>query len=184
MTPVPLRDVMDRDYVGVSESDDLRETVGVMCESDVDAAVVLRGGEPVGILTARRVLERVASKSVEGATVGDVMDDPPTTLRPEATLADAATALGRGDVGHVFVADGTGLLGLVGARDLTAVSRAVVDDVPVPDGASVESGPADDRARENGSGFSEQSVCEVCGGLAGSLTNVNGQLVCTDCQGV
>jgi len=183
MTPVPLRDVMVREYVGLSEGDDLREAVGLMRANDADAAVVLRGDEPVGLLTARTVLDCVADGGVDDASVGEAMDDPPASLRPEATLADAADALRRGETDHLLVVDGSGILGIVGARDLTAVSRTEVETVPEP-GTQERDAVPDDRMNGDADRFSEQSVCEVCGGLAGALTNVNGQLVCADCQDV
>ncbi|GGL23522.1 inosine-5-monophosphate dehydrogenase [Halarchaeum grantii] len=183
MTPVPIRDVMSREFVGVGESDGLRETVALLRENDADAAVVLRGDDPVGFLSARDVLDHVAAGDVDDVTVGDAMADPPTALRPEATLADAANAIRRTDSDHLLVSDGDGLIGVVTVRDVTTASRATVEPVPDADGATPESGPPDDRDRDVAADdFSAQSVCEVCGGLAGSLTNVNGQLVCADCH--
>lgn len=182
MTPVPIRDVMAREYVGVGEGEDLRETVRLLRENDADAAVVLRGDEPVGLLSARDVLDHVAGGDVDDVTVGDAMADPPVTLRPEATLADAASAIQRTGSDYVLVADGTGLLGVVSVRDVTTASRATVETVSDPGESAVENSPPDDRGGAGHSGFSAQSVCEVCGGLAESLANVNGQLVCADCH--
>ena len=82
---VTVRDVMSHEFVGVNESDDVRGTVQLMLEEGVDCAVVLRGQEPVGVLTERDVLTLVAEDgSPEGTTVGELMGESGPTVAPEA----------------------------------------------------------------------------------------------------
>ncbi|MFC7195331.1 CBS domain-containing protein [Halosimplex aquaticum] len=54
---VSVQEVMDREFVGVSESDGLRETAELMLAEEADSAVVLHGSEPVGVVTERDALE-------------------------------------------------------------------------------------------------------------------------------
>ena len=55
-----IRDVMSREFVGVSESDPLDATIDLMLEEKADCVVVLRGDEPVGMMTERNVLASVS----------------------------------------------------------------------------------------------------------------------------
>ena len=71
---VTVREVANREFVGVSESDDLLETVELLVAEGSDTALVMQGSEPVGVLTDRDVLELLAAEGgVEGAVVGDAM---------------------------------------------------------------------------------------------------------------
>ena len=62
MNDLPVREVMTRDFVGVSESDDLLEAVRTIRNADATGALVLRGGEPVGYLSAGAVLDHLVDR--------------------------------------------------------------------------------------------------------------------------
>jgi CBS domain-containing protein len=55
---------------------------------------------------------------VAGATVGEVMDDEPPTIAPDATLEDVATLMHDSEVTHIPVVEGGKLVGLVARGDL------------------------------------------------------------------
>ncbi|MEE6210550.1 CBS domain-containing protein [Salarchaeum sp. III] len=183
MNSLPVREVMDRDYVGVSESDSLHAAVRTIREADATGALVLRGGDAVGYLSTSDVLDHLADAGGLDGAVGDAMTDVPPSLRPEAAVADAATRLTAADTSHVVVANGEGILGLVDATDLV---RAGPDPAAPPAGDETPDAAAqpDDRVGERDDAYSPRSVCEVCGSLADGLSNVNGQLVCADCRTV
>jgi len=174
---------MTREFVGVSESDSLLGAVELMREEGTDAAVVLRGAEPVGALASVDVLDLVIDgDSPTDTPVSSVMSDPPPVLSSEATLAEAAAEIAGRNARYVLVTDEDGVAGTVEARDLvratTSLSRPV--DRPL---AATESGNGERPAPE-ADRFSTQSICEVCGSLTGALTDFNGQLVCPDCREV
>lgn len=177
MAQISVRDIASQRFVGVSESDSLQGAVDVLVEEDATAALVLRGESVVGLLTAGDVLGRLSDLS--DATVADAMGEPPTSVRPDASVGDAAEIVRRTGIGYVVVEDGSGVHGLLEARDLVDAAAKPAD---TPDMASRMGVEATDGGRDTA--FSTQSICEVCGSLAGSLSNVNGQLVCTDCHSV
>ena len=83
-TEVSVREVMDREYVGATESDSLVDTVELLLREDAETAVVLRGSEPVGVLTERDVLAvLVDGPDPETATVGDALTESIPTVSPE-----------------------------------------------------------------------------------------------------
>jgi len=51
---VTVQEVMDREFVAASESDNALETVALMIREEAEPAVVLRGSEPVGVLSDPR----------------------------------------------------------------------------------------------------------------------------------
>lgn len=179
---VTLRDVMAREFVGVSESDPVAGAAELLSAEGADAAVVLRGSEPVGVFAARDVIEVVAAGDDPGETPVSTAMSPPVALPAGASLADAIEAMADRDVTHVVVTDAEDVAGTVEARDVVAAAAALRGErEPV---ASPTAGGGDDRvdAADATDGFATQSICEVCGSLAHDLTNVNGQLVCSDCR--
>ncbi|OVE86170.1 CBS domain-containing protein [Natronolimnobius baerhuensis] len=198
-----VTDILTNDFVGVSESDTVVGAVKLMREERVSCVLVVRGADPVGIVTEWDILELVADeRDPAEATIGDVMTAPVITLAPDRSLADAATLMGREDIRNVVI-QGEGdddIRGVVTQRDVIAAAGSFQAAV-TPRRSSVETGEidpgqpleesaqqvADDRAElvaNGGDEYTTQGVCETCGSLADSLWESNGQLVCPDCRTV
>ena len=181
MNRVTLADVMNRDFVGVSESDDIAAAARTMRDAGEDTAVVLRGSEPVGVVTAGGALDHFVTDA-DGDNVADLMGPTPPSLRPEADVDDAATVLSRSDTNALLVANGDGVLGVVTAKDLATIPREPGDEERnVVVATQSDTGTA---STEDVDSYSTQGICEACGGLGRNLTNVNGQLLCGECKSV
>lgn len=174
---VTLDSVASRTFVGVSETDTLRATGRLMADEGSERALVLRGPDPVGVVRAVDVLDGLTADDATPETpVTDVMSDPPPTLSPTRSLDDALTAMSEADADLVVITDGSEVLGTVSARDLVAAEASR------PPAGRDEPAVA---VRATGDGpYSEQSICEACGGLSRELAGYNGQLLCPDCRGV
>lgn len=205
---VTVRELMNREYVGVSESDDLVETVELLLREDAETAVVQRGPECVGILTERDILATlVEGPDPETATVGDTMTESVPTVDPGESLDGALAEMATQSLGGLVVVNGSEPIGLVTKTDLLnsrAVGATQTESGRARAAATAEtpqdapgSAPADPevntmeagstaRATTRGSdqGFEDQSICEGCGSLASDLSAFNGQLLCPDCRDI
>jgi len=192
---VTVREVVSREFVGVSEADDLIETVAVLLAEDAETALVVRGSDPVGILTGRDVLELLADgDDPSEATVGEAMAESVPTVDPDATIGEAADRLSTGSTRHLVVVDGDEVLGVLTGRDLLA-TRPEPTNGPEPGPGASAGAPgsetmlaADAEAETadlgDGAGFEDQSICERCGTLSTDLVSFNGQLLCADCRDI
>jgi CBS domain-containing protein len=199
---VPVREVMDGEYVGVSESDTVRETAKLLLTEGVESVVVLRGSEPVGLVTRGDALSAFVSDEGD-ANVGEAMRRTVPTVSPGATLGEAADELAALDTGHLVVSDGTQPVGVLTEHDLVAASPfapgrespgSATATVGRSDDPDVEYGETRDEQYDDGEefgesrpperGFEDQSICEGCGSLARDLSTFNGQLLCADCRDI
>ncbi|WP_137287281.1 CBS domain-containing protein [Halorussus salinisoli] len=195
---VTVRDVMSREYVGVSESDTVLGAVRLMHEEGVGCAIVLRGSDPVGIVTESDVLALVAEEGDPAETeVSAVMSEPVVSVSADRELSDAAATMSREDIRRLSVTNDEELVGLLSERDV--ISASASPGVPSFRGGSphevggepmgderLSSDPAEVIADdgEDRYEYSDRSICETCGTLSRELTNVNGQLICADCRDV
>ncbi|WP_408959092.1 cyclic nucleotide-binding/CBS domain-containing protein [Natrinema sp. 74] len=196
-----VRDVLTNEYVGVSESDSILETVRLMREERTSCALVVRGTDPVGIVTEWDVLGLVADEDdPAGTTVEEAMTAPVIAVGPDRSLTDVATTMARQNIRNVVVEDEDGLVGLVTQRDVIAAAgsfRATMTPVrsseppldrdrEVADATTARATEADDArlVPNGGDEYTTQGVCEACGSLADALWDANGQLVCADCRTV
>jgi CBS domain-containing protein len=185
---VTIREVMDREYVGVSESDDLLDTVEMMIREGTESVLVLRGSEPVGVVTERDVLAYLVTDGDPGdAVVSEAMTESIPTVAPELSLAAAADEMSAQSTKRLVVTDQQEPVGIVTEHDLLKTATLSVDrnGGPVGDAAvEPELAAGSTGQRVESSGFEDQSICEACGAFSPDLTSLNGQLLCPDCRDV
>lgn len=187
---VSIRDVAARNFVGVTESDFVGGVARLMCDEDSSCAVVLRGSDPVGIVTERDVTGLVADEDDPAETpVREIMSDPVVTIDADESLAIAADRMGTESIRHLVVTDDGDVFGVLAADDILS-ARSVENLAPSEprSGELIENGGievVDDRDVEPADAtYDPQSICEGCGALADSLVEENGKLVCADCRDV
>ena len=181
---------MRREYVAASEGDSLHETAALMLEEDVEAVVVLRGQEPVGMLTERHALRQaVEMGALEGQTVGEAMTGDLPTVAPDDSLTAATELISDTETRRLLVTDEDGPLGIVSEHDVVTASTLSPDmngagPQEEADAMMTEAvAPAAEGATPD-TEYSSQGICEVCGALTRDLSSFNGQLVCSDCKDV
>lgn len=189
---VSVREVMDREYVGVSESDDLLETVELLLREGADTAVVQRGSEPVGVVTCRDVLALlVDDRSPRQATVADAMTREFRTVSPGASLPAVVDELAaRGPRRLVVTAEDGEPVGILTDHDVVATRVYDVDveatpsvgQAPTTAETDITTALGDDEGTEAEAGYEDRSICEVCGTFSEDIAAFNGQLVCGDCR--
>lgn len=172
---VTLREIVRQEFVGVTESDTIGDTISLLADENAECAVVLHGGNAVG-LVAPQDLYRAVAGGQDGVTVDEIMRDPPPALAPGDTLESAATLLIESDTPRILVTDDDGVLGLVDSRDVLAVKTARPAANPVESEVAASATTQDN--------YTSQSICEGCGSLSRDLSEFNGQLLCPDCRSV
>jgi CBS domain-containing protein len=188
---VTVREVMDREYLGVNESDDLVDTVELLLREDADTAVVLRGSEPVGVLTPEDVMALVVEgPAPETATVEDAYTAHVPTVKPDLGLREAADVMSAQDVHRLVVTGDPSAApdGIITAHDVFAIRAPEVEAAPDaradPEQTAANPGSAlaNDVEAEGTGDFEDQGICGACGTLTRDLASFNGQMLCADCR--
>jgi CBS domain-containing protein len=179
-----VADVMRREYVGVNEGDSVAGAAELMQQEGVDCAFVVRGPNPVGVLTASDVVAVVArGENPETTDVDAVMRQPVITVDPDDDLREAIGAIADRDVRWLAVVSTGELVGTVAEHDIVTAPTALS---PVENPESSPGEPVDrpGEPAPEPTAYTTQGVCEVCGGLSRTLDSHNGQLVCEDCRAI
>ncbi|TKX75076.1 CBS domain-containing protein [Halorubrum sp. GN11_10-6_MGM] len=133
-TDTTVRDVMHREFLGVSESDALSEAAALMVEEGTNCLVVVRGGEPVGRLAAHDALDALLETTDDDATatdgdgtseetpvtVGEAMGPPLPTVSPDDSLATLEERLVSEGTDRVVAVDDGEAVGVVTDGDALA----------------------------------------------------------------
>ncbi|WP_290818858.1 cyclic nucleotide-binding/CBS domain-containing protein [Halovivax sp.] len=186
-----VREVLTKEYVGVSESDTVLGAVELMRKERTGSVLVVRGSDPVGIMTEWDVLGIVADeRDPAEVTVESAMSTPVLSIQPDRSLSDAADLMARDNIRNLVVQDANGIVGMLTQRDVIAAAGSFQGATAIGENEDLTAAAPRQTAEEGqiltngGDEYTRQGVCEACGSLADSLWEANGQLVCTDCRSV
>ncbi|MFC7057473.1 CBS domain-containing protein [Halovenus salina] len=180
---VTVQDVMDREYVGVSESDGLIDTVELLLRNDAETAVVQRGSELVGVMTQEDVLALVVEgPEPDTAAVGDAMTESVPTVSPDTGLDAAADMMSAQESHRLVVTAGPEPMGILSERDLLAGRELGGPAEPRDSERAVTEASTGMEGDSERGGYEDRSICEACGTFASDLSSFNGQLLCPDCR--
>jgi len=175
-----VKDVMTSPVVTIGEDGTGQEASQLMDKNDVGCVIVTSKEKPIGIITERDLITRVLAKNTLPSKVKakKVMTSPLLTIDPDETLTEAARKMSRLNVRRLGVIYKGNLVGLVSSKDILAVTpelieiiqeRAKIDKEPVPEEEVPEPVPL-------------EGYCDHCGRWSDSLKEIDGRLLCEECQ--
>ncbi|UPM43717.1 CBS domain-containing protein [Halocatena salina] len=169
-----VRDVLVPDFVGASESDSVPASARLLLEERTDHLVVLRGTDPVGLVSTHDLLGRFLTGDAADATLGDVMTTDYETITPDVSVEAAADRF-IGSSKPLLVVENGKLMGLLTERDLLTAPQGDPYEQALPIDESTDNTDAD---------AASQGICEDCGAFTRSLTVTDGRSLCSDCLDV
>ena len=174
---VPVNDVMSSPVITVFESDSVEAVAKLMDEHDLGSIVVVDDkGHPIGVVTERDIVIRVATKSLSAreVTAKSVMSSPLVTIEPEADIKKAAAIMQREDIGRLIVMDKGEMVGIISDKDIVAITPALIEIIT--EKARIT------RGRLPLTEFSTTGYCERCRQWSTSLKRVDGRFICEECR--
>src|SRR5581483_4126817 len=108
-----VREVMSTDVRTVGPEEAARRAWELMRDRRIRHLPVVDGGRLVGVLSDRDLRAVLLSPGLAGATVGELMSEPPVTVTPRTAVEDAASLLVVKKIGCLPVVDEERLVGIV-----------------------------------------------------------------------
>lgn len=134
-----VKDLMTRDLLTLAPNTTIREAAEILATEHVSGAPVVRAGKPLGMVSARDLLEFIAAlpadpEAVSGGMEHGILDDhtveeamtrgPLTSIAPDAPASRAAELMQQEQVHRLPVVDEGTLVGIITTTDLV---KAVAD---------------------------------------------------------
>ncbi len=176
-----VKDVMTSPVITIREGDTIHDAAKLMNKNDIGCIIITgKENKPVGIITERDLIMRVMSKNTlpSKVTAKKVMTSPLLTVDPDETLTEAARKMSRLNVRRLGVIYKGNLVGLISSKDILAVTPELLEIIQ-------------ERARIDKESVSEEEApeprpfagyCDHCGQWSDSLKEIEGQLLCEECQ--
>lgn len=134
-----VKDLMTRDLLTLAPNTTIREAAEILATEHVSGAPVVHNGRPLGMVSARDLLEFIAAlpaepEAVSGGLEHGILDDhtveeamvrgPLTTIAPDAPANRAAELMQAEQIHRLPVVEGDRLVGIITTTDLV---KAVAD---------------------------------------------------------
>jgi len=176
-----VKDIMTSPVVTIGESQTIYKAAQLMDKHDVGCIIVTdKEGKPAGILTERDLTTRVLAKNKLPSTVkaGKVMTTPLITIDPDETLPEAARRMSKLNIRRLGVVYKGNLEGIVSSKDILAVTPELIEIIQ--ERAKIEKEPVAEE--EAGETRPLAGYCEHCGRWSEALKEMEGMLLCEECQ--
>lgn len=117
-----VKDVMKKDLITVDSTKSIKDAAALMNSQNVGCVIVTKENIPVGILTERDFVKRIAAEEKQlSEPVSQVMSSPLISVKPDDTVWDAAEVMKIKNIHKVPVQDGNEVVGIVTATDLVKI---------------------------------------------------------------
>jgi CBS domain-containing protein len=173
-----VKDIMTSPVVTIDENDTIYKAAQLMDKHDVGCIIVTsKEGNPIGILTERDLVARVLTKNTLPSRVkaGKVMTTPLITINPDETLQEAARKMSKLNIRRLGVVYKGHLEGIISSKDILAVTPELLE--MIQERANIEKEPVAEEEARPLAGY-----CDHCGQWSDALKEVEGMLLCEECQ--
>ena len=116
-----VREIMVADVHTVGPSASVRDVAAVMEREGHGCVIVVAGSIALGIVTERDIVHRVTAAGVDPSKIRaqDIMSTPLITIRPEATVREAAQKMSSYEIRRIVVVSADGrIVGLLTVGDI------------------------------------------------------------------
>lgn len=172
-----VRDVMTSQVISVSEEESVELVAKLMDQHNIGSIIITdEKGRPVGIITERDVVKRVAAKNLLPSKIRarEIMSAPLITVSPREKISEAARKMSRLGVRRLIVVEGGNLIGIITSSDIVGITPELIS--VITERATI-SERALVRERAPLAGY-----CDRCGQWSDLLKEVNGEFLCDECR--
>lgn len=117
-----VKDVMISDLTTLDVSTSIRDAAKLMDEKDIGCIIVTKNQLPIGILTERDFVKRIAAKEKSlTASLEEVMSSPLIEIDPNETVWEAAQIMKTNNIHKLPVKQDNRIIGIVTTTDLVKI---------------------------------------------------------------
>ena len=117
-----VKDVMIKDLVTLDVSTSVKDAAKLMDKNNIGCVIVTKNQLPIGILTERDFVKRIAAEGKPlYASIEDVMSSPIIEVPPDETIWEAAQIMKTSNIHKLPVKKDGQIIGIVTATDLVKI---------------------------------------------------------------
>ena len=117
-----VSDIMKKKIISIDETETIKKAASMMNEAEIGSIIITKDNIPVGILTERDFVTKIASKEISlSVPVSQVMTHPLLVIAPNQTVWEVAEIMKNMGIHRVAVQEGGKIIGMVTTTDLVKI---------------------------------------------------------------
>jgi signal-transduction protein with cAMP-binding, CBS, and nucleotidyltransferase domain len=117
-----VSDIMKKKVVSIDETKTIKEAASLMNEAKIGSIIITKDDIPVGILTERDFVTKIAVEEIPlSVSLSQVMIKPLLVVTPNQTVWEAAEIMKNMQVHRLAVQEGNKIIGMVTTSDLVKI---------------------------------------------------------------
>ncbi len=117
-----VSDIMKKKVISIDETKTIKEAASLMNEAKIGSIIITKDDIPVGILTERDFVTKIAVEEIPlSVPVSQVMIKPLLVVTPNQTVWEAAEIMKNMEVHRLAVQEGNKIIGMVSTTDLIKI---------------------------------------------------------------
>ena len=117
-----VSDIMKKKVISIDETKTIKEAASLMNEAKIGSIIITKDDIPVGILTERDFVTKIAVEEIPlSVSLSQVMIKPLLVVAPNQTVWEAAEIMKNMQVHRLAVQEGSKIIGMVTTTDLVKI---------------------------------------------------------------
>ncbi len=117
-----VSDIMKKKVISIDETKTIKEAASLMNEAKIGSIIITKDDIPVGILTERDFVTKIAVEEIPlSVTLSQVMIKPLLVVAPNQTVWEAAEIMKNMQIHRLAVQEGNKIIGMVTTTDLVKI---------------------------------------------------------------
>ena len=173
--PILVKDIMSKPVQKIDLDDNVEFAGKVMAKARIDSIIVVKGGNPIGILTDSDLIKKIVAKNIKPSSikVGKIMSEPLVTTTPEDTVLEASRKMKRNNIKRIPVISKGHLVGILSTTDIARTVPEIEDMLEY----KLKTKDAPTIIKEH----QTSGICDSCDNYSENLESKNGQWLCVTC---
>ena len=176
-----VKDVMSSPAITIPEDTPIDKTAQLMSNARLGCIIVTsKKGKALGIITENDLVTRVLAKNIKPnkLTAKEVMSTPLITIDPDVMLTETARRMNKLEIRRMGVIYKGNLVGIISGRDILAITPELIENMQEKARIEREADVSDEPSESK----PLAGYCERCGSWSENLDQIEGTVLCEDCQ--
>jgi len=171
-----VKDIMSKPVLKIDYNASVERAGKEMAKNRKYAILVVKKGNPVGILTDSDLIKKVVAKNKKPSSikVKDLMSAPLVSVTPETSVLDASRKMKRNNLKRLPIISENKLVGIISTTD---IARTVPEMIDILEFKLKPKEFPPKILEEETSG-----ICDSCDNYSENLKLIDNQWLCDDCQ--
>ncbi len=121
-----IRDIMEKNVITINHDKTAHDAAKIMNEKDISFLVVIKDGNPIGVVTERDFVGRIAAEDKKASEIplSEITSMKFRWVEPMTKIEDAVQKMLNNNIRRLIVLENEKLVGIITQTDLTSYLRS------------------------------------------------------------